>query len=138
MGTRISSRRSKATRRASTTISFAATPPTKRIGGRGSLPLGDGRAEVARDRLAQPAQDFGRKIPLLLGVDHVALCEDGAAPRDLRRAFGAAGDPSDLLDVVLQASGLLVEERSRARRAVAVRLVVDDPEIAGGGVTIEE
>jgi len=77
--------------------------------------------EVARHRVAQPAQDLGRRVALLLRVDHVALGEHRAAPRDPRRALGRADDPADLLHRVLHAQRLLIEERPGARRALPDR-----------------
>ncbi len=96
--------------------------------GDGVLPLVDAALEVARDRVAQPFQDLLRGVPFLLGVDHVALGEHGAAARDPRRARGVGDHLADLLHLKLHPVGLLVDERPRARRAVAVRIVILDGE----------
>ncbi len=47
-------------------------------------------------------------------------------------------DPSDVLDVVLEAPGLLIEEGAGPGRAVAVGLVVGDAEIPALRVALEE
>ena len=90
------------------------------------LALGDGAAVVAHHRVAQALEHFGRLIALLLGVDHVGLGEDRAAPGDGRGLAGALHDAAHILDVVQQAVGLLVHERPGAGGAVAVGAVVGD------------
>ncbi len=91
---------------------------------------GDRRVEVPRHRLAEPAQHLGRQVSLLLGVDHVALREDRAAPGDLGRALARARYAPDLLDLVAEAAGLLIEEGAGPGGAVAVGPVVGDRELA--------
>ena len=90
------------------------------------LALGDGALEVAHDGVAEAAQDLGRLVALLLGVDHVGLGEHAAAAGDARRLAGVEHDVADVLDVVEQAARLLVHEGAGAGGAVAVGLVVGD------------
>ena len=78
--------------------------------------LRDRAAEVARDRVAQAVEDLlGREAPLL-GVDHVALREHGAAPGDLRGALRGQRDAPEVLDAEAETAGLLVQERRPCRR----------------------
>ncbi len=90
------------------------------------LALGDRSLEVADDGVTEPAQYLGRLVALLLGVDHVALREHAAAAGDARRLAGIEHNVADVLDVVQQATRLLVHERARAGGAIAIGLVVDD------------
>ena len=101
------------------------------------LALGDGALVVADDGVAQPLEDLGRLVALLLGVDHVGLGEHAAAPGDVGRPAGGDDDVAHIFDLVEQATGLLVHERTRAGRAVAVGLVVGDAGAAGGRVGVE-
>ncbi len=94
------------------------------------LALGDGALEVADHGVAEAAQHLGRLVALLLGVDHVALGEDAAAPGDAGRLAGAEHDVADVLDLVEQAARLLVHEGAGAGGAVAVALVVGDADRA--------
>ena len=125
-----SSSSSNASRRACTAPLLAATPPMKATGGSTTLPLAMRALEVADHRVAQTAQHLGRLVALLLGVDHVALGEDAAAPGDAGRLAGVEHDVADVLDVVVQAARLLVHERPGAGGAVAVGLVVGDADPA--------
>ena len=101
------------------------------------LALGDRALEVADDGVAQALEHLGRLVALLLGVDHVGLGEHAAAPGDVGRPPGGDDDAADVLDLVQQAAGLLVDERARAGRAVAVGLVVGDAGAARGAVGVE-
>ncbi len=101
-------------------------PADERDGRLHDLALGDRALEVAHHGVAEPAQDFGRLVPLLLGVDHVRLREHAAAAGDARRFAGIEDDVADVLDVVEEAARLLVHEGARAGGAVAVGLVVGD------------
>jgi hypothetical protein len=89
-------------------------------------PLDDGAFEIARHGVAQAAQDLGRRIALLLRVDHVALGEHRAAPGDARRATGARHHAPHFFHRVLHAQRLLIEERSGAGRALARAVVIHD------------
>ncbi|MCY2923852.1 MAG: hypothetical protein NT031_00155 [Planctomycetota bacterium] len=86
----------------------------------------DRQAEVPRHRRAQAPKNLARAVALLLGVDHVALGEHAAPPGDLGGAGSGQGDCAHLLALIEQPAGLLVDERTRARRAVAIGGVVDD------------
>ena len=86
----------------------------------------DRGAEVARHRVAEPAEHFCGAVAFLLCVDHVRLCEHAASPGDLRRAVGLGDQIGDVFDGVLESPGLLVEEAARSGCAVAVCGVVDD------------
>ena len=97
-------------------------------------PLYDGGFEVAHHRVAKTAQNFRRRKALLLGVNHVTLGKNAATPGDLRRAFGLGDDGRDLLDLDLQAPGLLIEKRAGAGGAIAVAAIIDNAERAAGGV----
>ena len=88
--------------------------------------LDDGAFEIARHRVAQTAQNFGRRIALLLGVDHVALGEHRAAAGDARGATGAGDHAAHFLHGVLHAQRLLVEERPGAGGAFARAVVIHD------------
>jgi len=90
------------------------------------LALGDRALEIAHHGVAEAAQDLGRLVPLLLGVNHVRLGEDAAAAGDACRLAGVEDDVADVLDVVEKAARLLVHEGPRAGGAVAVGLVVHD------------
>ena len=90
------------------------------------LALGDRALEVAHHGVAEAAQDLGRLVALLLGVDHVGLGEHAAAPGDAGRLAGVEDDVADVLDLVEQAAGLLIHEGAGAGGAVAVGLVVGD------------
>src|SRR5665647_2256845 len=85
-------------------------PADERDGRLHDLALGDRALEVAHHGVAEPAQDFGRLVPLLLGVDHVRLREHAAAAGDARRFAGVEDDVADVLDVVEEAARLLVHE----------------------------
>src|ERR1039457_2207823 len=86
----------------------------------------DADLEIARHGVAEAAQDFGRRVALLLGVDHVALGEDRAAAGDARGATGGADYLADLFDRILHAQGLLVEDGAGAGGAFAGAVVIDD------------
>ena len=58
--------------------------------------LHDRTLEIARHGVAQPAQDLGGRVALLLRVDHVALGENRAAAGDARRATGGAHQAAHL------------------------------------------
>jgi hypothetical protein len=72
--------------------------------------LDDRGLEIARDGVAQPAQDLVGGVALLLGVDHVGLGEDGAAPRNACGATGLAGSGTDFLDSIKKTRSLLVDK----------------------------
>ncbi len=93
------------------------------------LPARDVALEVAGDRFAEPLEHLVRLVALLLRVDHVGFGEHAAAPRDLRRALRGEDDIADVLDLVAEPRRLLVHEGTRARGAVAVRLVIDDADL---------
>src|SRR3970282_1589039 len=102
------------------------------------LALDDAAAEVARYRFAQALQNLGNRVAFLLGVDHIRLGEDRAAAGNARRATRAADNFPDLLDVVKQARGLLVEKGSCAGSAIAARRVVQDSQAPGCGHLIQQ
>ena len=83
-------------------------------------PLGHAGAEIAGHGFAQPAEHLRRQVSLLLGVDHVALGEDRAAPGDLGRPLASGRDLADVLDRVLQparpADRGTIRFRPRSRR----------------------
>ena len=70
-------------------------------------------------------------------MDHVRLGEDRATAGDRGGFAGLADDVAHVFDVVQQPVGLLVHERARARRAVAVGAVVGDAHAACAGVGLE-
>ena len=88
--------------------------------------LHDRTFEIARHGVAQPAQDLGGRVALLLGVDHVALGEHRAAAGDARRATGGGHQAADLFHAILHAQGLLVQKRPGAGGAFAGAVVVQD------------
>ena len=101
------------------------------------FPLGHGGLEVAGDRLAQPAEDSGRLHAALLGVDHIAFGEDRAPAGDAGGMGGRIRDRADLIDLVEQAGGLLIDERAGAGRALAVACVIHDAGRAAVRVGLE-
>ena len=92
-------------------------------------PLDHRTLEIARHRIAQPAQNLGRRIALLLRVDHVALGEHAAASRDPRRATRTAHQVAHLFHRVLHAQRLLIQERPGAGRALARAVVILNPAV---------
>ena len=89
--------------------------------------LHDGALEIARHRVAQAAQNLGRRVALLLRVDHVALGEHRAAAGDARaRNWPSQTTVAHFLHRVLHAQRLLVEERPGAGRAFAGAVVIHD------------
>jgi hypothetical protein len=92
------------------------------------LALADAALEVAGHRVAEPAEDLRRGGALLLGVDHIRLGKNRAAPRDPSRAGRRGHNRADLLDRVVHAQGLLVQERSGARSAEGIHREIADLE----------
>ncbi len=101
------------------------------------LALGDRALEIARDRIAQAFEDFLGGKTLLLGVDHVALGEHGAAAGNLRGALGGEDDVADLFDLEKQPPRLLIQESARAGGAIAVGLVVGNAKPAIGSMPVK-
>ena len=97
----------------------------ERPGGSTVRPLTTLHLKFCATASAQPAQDLGRRVALLLRVDHVGLGEDRAAARRCApRVAARAHDRAHVLDRVAQPRRLLVEERPGAGRAVAAAVVV--------------
>jgi hypothetical protein len=82
-------------------------------------------AEVPGHRVAESSEHFGGAVAFLLGVDHIGLCKDAASSGHLGRSLSIGYDFGDVLDRVLQSSGLLVEEASRPGRTISVGCIVD-------------
>ena len=70
-------------------------------------------------------------------MDHIRLGEDRAASRDGGGFARAHDNVPHVLDIVEQPGGLLIHKRPRARRAIAVGLVVGDAQHAGRFVPIQ-
>ena len=70
-------------------------------------------------------------------MDHVGLGEHGAATGDGRRFARAADDAAHVFDIVEEAVGLLIHERTGACGAVTVGLIVGDAHPARVGVDLE-
>ncbi len=95
-------------------------------GGLDGTAADDGALEIARHGVAEAAQNFRRRVALLLGVNHIALGEDRAAAGDARGTTGGGDHLTDLFDRILHAKRLLVEEGAGAGGAFAGAIVIDD------------
>ena len=126
----------KASRSAPVTPAFCDTAPISATGASTGRPFTIAALEVARHRVAQPAQNLGRRIALLLRVDHVALGEHRAAsrrsaPRSRRRT---PASPTSSTEYCMR-SACWSRNDPGPGRALARAVVVQDARRSPGGCT---